>query len=53
MPPLNQSLWALRISSLTAFIGWGMVHVSARLEREREERHTERDRPSGMTQDSL
>ena len=34
MPPLNQSLWALLISSLTAFIGWGIVHVSARMVRD-------------------
>jgi hypothetical protein len=52
MPALNQSLWALLISSLTAFIGWGVVCVSARIEREREARHTERDRPPQMTQDS-
>jgi hypothetical protein len=52
MPPLNQSLWALLISSLTAFIGWGMVHVSARFERDRKQRHTERDGPSQLTQDS-
>ena len=50
MPPLNQSLWALLISSLTAFIGWGMVHVSARFERDRKQRHTERDGPSQITQ---
>ena len=52
MPPLNQSLWTLLIASLTAVAGWGVVCVSARIEREREARHTERDRPPQMTQDS-
>ena len=31
MPPLNQSLWALLIASLTAFGGWGVVYLSALL----------------------
>jgi hypothetical protein len=42
MPPLNQSLWTLLIASLTAVVGWGFVHVSARIERERQERRTRR-----------
>jgi hypothetical protein len=42
MPPLNQSLWTLLIASLTAFAGWGLVHVSARIERERQEHRTKR-----------
>jgi hypothetical protein len=41
MPPLNQSLWTLLIASLTAFFGWGVVHLSALVERERKKRHTE------------
>jgi hypothetical protein len=49
MPPLNQSLWALLIASLTAFIGWGVVHFSALVERERRKRHNERDRHLDMT----
>ena len=36
MPPLNQSLWTLLIASLFAVAGWGVVYVSARIERERE-----------------
>jgi hypothetical protein len=52
MPPLNQSLWTLLIASLTAFFGWGMVLVSALVERERKKRHTERDGSSQLTQDS-
>jgi hypothetical protein len=40
MPPLNQSLWTLLIASLIAVVGWGLVHVSARIERERQERRT-------------
>ena len=47
MPPLNQTLWMLLVASVTAFLGWGVVHVSARIEREREAR-----RIHEMTQDS-
>ena len=43
MPPLNQSLWTLLIASLTAISGWGVVHLSALVEREREARHTEQE----------
>ena len=43
MPPLNQSLWTLLIASLIAVAGWGVVYLSALVERERQERHTERD----------
>jgi hypothetical protein len=46
MPPLNQSLWMLFFASLTAFFGWGVVYLSARIERQREARR------GGMTQDS-
>jgi hypothetical protein len=42
MPPLNQSLWTLLIASLTAVAGWGVVYVSARIERERQARRTRR-----------
>jgi hypothetical protein len=42
MPPLNQSLWALLIASLTALAGGIIVQVSARVERERQERRTRR-----------
>jgi hypothetical protein len=38
MPPLNQSLWALLIASLTAVFGWGLVHLSALVERDRKKR---------------
>jgi hypothetical protein len=36
-PPLNQSLWALLIASLTAVAAWIVVHLSARIEREPQE----------------
>jgi hypothetical protein len=35
MPPLNQSLWTLLIASLFAVAGWGVVYISALVERER------------------
>jgi hypothetical protein len=43
MPPLNQSLWTLLIASLTAAAGWIIVYLSALVERERKNRHSERD----------
>jgi hypothetical protein len=52
MPPLNQSLWTLLIASLFAVAGWGVVYLSAPVERERKERHSERDGHSDMSQDS-
>jgi hypothetical protein len=42
MPPLNQSLWTLLIASLTAFVGYPMVIITSRIERQRKERHAER-----------
>jgi hypothetical protein len=51
MPPLNQSLWTLLIASLFAVAGWGVVYISALVERERKKRHSERDGHSDMTQD--
>jgi len=53
MPPLNQSLWTLLIASLFAVAGWGVVYISALVERGRKKRHhSERDGHSDMTQDS-
>jgi hypothetical protein len=44
MPPLNQSLWTLLIASPTAAAAWVVLHLSARIERERRARRTRQRR---------
>ena len=44
MPPLNQSLWTLLIASPTAAAGWVVLHLSARIERERRARRARQRR---------
>jgi hypothetical protein len=39
---LNESLWTLLIASLTAFVGYAIIIIASRIERQRKERHAER-----------
>jgi len=40
MPPLNQSLWALLVASLSAGAGWAVVALTSRIERSRQKRYS-------------